>query len=127
MNMYCSYVTIMISFGLKPILLDIKNGCASSFLKPICLGFIFTTLDSEVMFLFYVEVCFYYSAKGRVWPCMSSVSLWLFIEELSPLILREITGLCLLSSVILLLLFSVLLSMVVVLVVVVYVCAHSFF
>ena len=60
------------------------------FLATICLEICFPDLYPEVMSVFIPEVYFFYEIK--CWSCLhiQSISLYLFIGELSPLILRDI-------------------------------------
>ena len=51
---------------------------------------LFPALYSEVMFIFVAEVCFSYAAADGSCVCAHSVSLCLFIRELSPLMLSNI-------------------------------------
>ena len=59
---YLSF-SLLIHFSLKSILLDNWIATPSCFLGPFDLK-IFSTLYSEMMSVFEVEVCFWYAAEG---------------------------------------------------------------
>jgi hypothetical protein len=73
-------------------------------LRTICLVYLFLTLYSEVMSIFDVVICFLDVQMGGSCIHIYFVSLYLFIGELRPLILRNINDKRLLVPVILLLL-----------------------
>ena len=65
------FLTLFIDFHLKPILLDIRVATPACFLDPFDWKISFSTLYSEVMSVFEVEVCFLYAAEE--WILFSGV------------------------------------------------------
>ena len=66
------------------------NGYSSLFLGTICLEICFLIYYSEIVTVFDTEMRLLYAAKCWVCLCIHSVSLCLFIRELSPFLLRDI-------------------------------------
>jgi ABC-type branched-subunit amino acid transport system permease subunit len=79
----------LLTVGLKSILLDIRMATPTCFLGTL-LGIPFPYFYSEIVPIFVFEVCFLFSAKCWILFAIQSVSVCLFIHELSPLILRDI-------------------------------------
>ena len=65
-SMKCPSLSLLVNFGLKSILLDIRMTTAHLFLRSIYLENLFPTLYGEVMTIFDVEVCFLDAKEGYV-------------------------------------------------------------
>ena len=96
-----------ICFGWKSILLDIRMATPVCFLWLFSWKTFFPARYAEVMFIIVAEVCFCMQQNDESCLCIQSVSLCLFIGELSPLMLRDINDQWLLVPNILLLVLCV--------------------
>jgi hypothetical protein len=85
----CPSLSFFGNFWLKLDFIVYYNGYSSLFLGTICLENCFPTFYSEVVSVFVDEVCFLYEAKilGPVY--ISSQLVFVFLGELSPMILRD--------------------------------------
>ena len=98
-----SFLISLINFGWKSILLDIRIATPACFLGPFDWKILFQPFTVSYMSIFSVEICslFATSYKGSCFS-IQSVTLCLFIDELSTLILKDINDQWLLIPVILL-------------------------
>lgn len=84
MNIKCPFPSVLVNFGLKSILLDIKIA-NPAFLGSFYWKTFFHYLYSKAMPVFGVEECFFHAEVGWI----HSVSLCLFVGKLRSLILRD--------------------------------------
>lgn len=82
-------LSLLISFGLKSVLSDTKNGSTRLLLRFICLEYLFPSFYFEVMSILDVKVCF--RCSKRMSPLFTSILLICVIGKLRPLILRNIS------------------------------------
>ena len=82
-----SSLCLLISFVLKSIFLC-WNTYRSFFLSSFCLEYLFPYFYPELMSIFLLSFVSCMQGKDRTFLCIYSVSLYLFIVELRPLILR---------------------------------------
>ena len=98
-NIKCPSLSLLIYFSLKSILLDIKVATTACLLDPFDWKKIFLTLYSEWCLFLRLRCVSYMQQKDGFYFRIRSVSLCLFISELSPFILRDINDQWLLSPV----------------------------
>ena len=83
------FLSLLIDFSLKSILLDIRIATLACFLGPFDWKIFFQPFTLRYVYV-RVKVCFLIQPKNGSFFHISSFSLCLFVGELSPLIVRYI-------------------------------------
>lgn len=87
LNIQCQYLSLLISFSLKPILLDNKTTVSACFSGPFTQNIFFSILSHDC----WSWDAFLECSKKMIIFLYNSVSLYLFIVEMRSLILRDIS------------------------------------